>query len=155
MGKHRGPLSFEEECVIKEYIRQGYTTTQIQVKTGRSRNSINDIRHEIGVKPIRHQTKITDAIRSSVINNYKANMKHPENAVAVGIGEATVKRIIKQYENQVLEEKQLEIMNENNELPPKPPKPPIPPEEKDDALFMIESGLKTALEGIRMLRGTL
>lgn len=146
MGKHRGHLSFEEECVIKEYIRQGYTTTQIQVKTGRSRNSINDIRREMGVKPVRHQTKITDAIRSSVINNYKANMKHPENAVAVGIGEATVKRIIKQYENQVLEEKQLEIMNENNELPP---------EEKDDALFMIESGLKTALEGIRMLRGTL
>ena len=40
-------ISFEEECVIKELIRRGLLTAEIQLKTGCSRNKISAVRQKM------------------------------------------------------------------------------------------------------------
>ena len=139
-------ISFEEECVIKELIRRGLLTSEIQVKTGCSRNKISAVRQQMlksGEFVPQHKKKVITKEIECEAKKLK-DLKPYQIAAKLGISETSARRLVKEIndsESDSEEEKQLVMVTE------------IPSNIKNNALFMIEEGMRKILSGLAALRG--
>lgn len=117
-----------ENSVKKEIIimlAKNMTIADIISATGEQPATIRKVAKEVGIKIARHPQKVTDEMRSNVVNMRERGLETSEIVSKTKLGYSTVNRIIKESKSECIEKPQhqqqlqlpIPICNELKEIP--------------------------------------